>query len=302
MFIQVANPSSCCPPTPTSFLPPRLGFSGRGGRQPVVAMAKAELVERIKALQRSDPAAKQAWWDYCDNNLQGAKDPNRHEDYTLQDFLTQYESGGPAIGASRSVPPRYPSARPVFSRPPRPSGLAAEVRNMMAPIMAAPAAMHGSSMHGSGMGSPLVECVKTGQRSSHHWKNAWQAYCALYGNSINDPAKHEESFTRSFLDYMGEVTLKCLESQEGLDEESTKRPFPFAGIVAAPAAKRPRVMQAQEQGGKADLVDKIKALQRTSPELKEAWWTFCETELRGVKDPNRHSEEILQQFLAEYAP
>lgn len=260
-------------------------------------MAKAELVERIKALQRSDPQAKQAWWDYCDNNLSGKKDPNRHEDYTLQDFLTQYESGGPsAIGASRSVPPRYPSAQPVFSRPPRPTGLAAEVRNMMAPIMAAPAAMHGSM--GSMQSNPLVECVKTGQRSSHHWKNAWQAYCALYGNAINDPAKHEESFTRSFLDYMGEVTVKCLESQEGFDEESTKRPF--AGIVAAPAAKRPRVIQ--DQTGKADLVDKIKALQRSSPELKEAWWTFCDTELSGIKDPNRHSEDILQQFLAEYAP
>jgi len=38
------------------------------------------------------------------------------------------------------------------------------VTEMMAPIMAAPAAMHGS-MHGSSMQSnPLVECVKTGQR------------------------------------------------------------------------------------------------------------------------------------------
>ena len=36
------------------------------------------------------------------------------------------------------------------------------VTEMMAPIMAAPAAMHGSM--GSMQSNPLVECVKTGQR------------------------------------------------------------------------------------------------------------------------------------------
>ena len=30
-------------------------------------------------------------------------------------------------------------------------------------------------------------------------------YCQLYGNSMNDPAKHDEGFCRSFLDYIGEV-------------------------------------------------------------------------------------------------
>eukprot|EP00438_Fugacium_kawagutii_P021827 Skav232618 [mRNA] locus=scaffold1260:57612:61650:+ [translate_table: standard] len=57
----------------------------------------------------------------------------------------------------------------------------------------------------------------------------------------------------------------------------SERPLP--GIVAAPAAKRPRITQ---------------VLQRTNPELKEAWWSFCETELQGIKDPNRHPEEVLQ--------
>eukprot|EP00930_Biecheleria_cincta_P046737 TRINITY_DN32273_c0_g1_i1.p1 TRINITY_DN32273_c0_g1~~TRINITY_DN32273_c0_g1_i1.p1 ORF type:complete len:1514 (+),score=356.94 TRINITY_DN32273_c0_g1_i1:36-4577(+) len=56
--------------------------------------SKAELVEQVKALQRSDPGAKEAWWNYCDMYLQGVKDPNRHDEATLQEFLSSYESGG----------------------------------------------------------------------------------------------------------------------------------------------------------------------------------------------------------------
>ena len=44
------------------------------------AMDKAALVDAVKNLQRSDPAIKQAWWDHCDADLGGVKDPNRHED------------------------------------------------------------------------------------------------------------------------------------------------------------------------------------------------------------------------------
>jgi len=257
--------------------------------------SKADLVEKIKTLQRTDPAAKQAWWDYCDHHLEGAKDPNRHEADTLHDFLTNYENGG-SVGKGKGryrsiIPARAPGPSRPSNRfnPPSGHNLAMEIRNLARPIAATP--------H---LASPLVDSVKTGQRSSSHFKHAWHTYCTMYGHGMYDPAKHEESFVKSFLDYMGEVTVKCLESLEGIDSETpAKRPIAAIGSLdTAPAVKRPRLAD----NTKGSLVEQIKALQRTSPELKEAWWTFCEAEHGGIKDPNRHSEEVLQQFLSDYAP
>merc|ERR1712072_1181249 len=52
---------------------------------------KADLVQRIKNLQRSNPDIKQAWWTYTDSHYGGVHDPNRLEKTTLQEFLATYE-------------------------------------------------------------------------------------------------------------------------------------------------------------------------------------------------------------------
>ncbi|CAK0888949.1 unnamed protein product, partial [Prorocentrum cordatum] len=62
---------------------------------------KEGLVDQVKGLQRSDPAAKEAWWTYCDEYLGGVKDPNRHDARTLSEFLSFY-SGGGSKGAAPS--------------------------------------------------------------------------------------------------------------------------------------------------------------------------------------------------------
>merc|ERR1712146_586801 len=47
---------------------------------------KDELINRIKAFQRSDPSQKEQWWNYCDTHLSGNRDPARHDAETLEDF------------------------------------------------------------------------------------------------------------------------------------------------------------------------------------------------------------------------
>merc|ERR1712176_36360 len=47
---------------------------------------KDEFVRRIKAYQRAGESEKQQWWDYCDRNLGGKRDPARHDVRTLEDF------------------------------------------------------------------------------------------------------------------------------------------------------------------------------------------------------------------------
>lgn len=111
---------------------------------------QAELVERIKALQRTDPNAKQNWWSYCDTHLKGAKDPNRHDESTLADFLALYDgfeevpmTAMNGMAGPRTVPPRR-RQEPSF-------------------MMSTPP-------------TPMVECIKTCQRSSTYWRTAWQAW------------------------------------------------------------------------------------------------------------------------------
>ena len=48
---------------------------------------KAALVKQVKNLQRSDTESSLAWRDYCDQQLGGVRDPNRHEAGALQTFL-----------------------------------------------------------------------------------------------------------------------------------------------------------------------------------------------------------------------
>ena len=75
--------------------------------------------------------------------------------------------------------------------------------------------------------------------------------------------------------------------------------------TSAPAgAPAPGRMPLSAAGGGADaakeeLVQSIKDGQRQNPSFKEAWGLYCETHCQGVRDPNRHSADVLRRFLTE---
>eukprot|EP00441_Pelagodinium_beii_P037281 CAMPEP_0197646984 /NCGR_PEP_ID=MMETSP1338-20131121/23968_1 /TAXON_ID=43686 ORGANISM="Pelagodinium beii, Strain RCC1491" /NCGR_SAMPLE_ID=MMETSP1338 /ASSEMBLY_ACC=CAM_ASM_000754 /LENGTH=241 /DNA_ID=CAMNT_0043220677 /DNA_START=63 /DNA_END=785 /DNA_ORIENTATION=+ len=238
---------------------------------------KAELVDQIKSMQRTDPGFKQAWWEYCDQFLGGSKDPNRHEQDVLEEFLANYSGDYAAPQAPARTAPvraqRAPPARPTGVRP------AARLPVGRAPIP--PAAMAMASVG-------LADVVKTGQRLSPSWKTAWQSYCGLYGNSVNDPSRHDDAFTRGFIDYVGELAEQALADIAA--EAKIREPVVGSKRSSSwgePPAKRqatPALMAPEKQA----LVDKVKALQRSNPDAKQAWWDFCDQEAKGVKDPSRH--------------
>jgi len=253
--------------------------------------ANADLVDQIKASQRSDPGFKQAWWSYCDQHLGGSKDPSRHDASVLEEFLSSYSAG--EYVAPQAPPPRYQA--------PPPRARAAAVR---APIRPAVAAVQS-------WGAPpvsqvsLADVVKAGQRKSPSWKTAWQAYCSLYGNSVNDPFRHDEEFVRGFIDYVGELaeaSLAQIAEEDGLlvtepaPVVGSKRTSPFGSL---PPAKRQATPAGADPDKKA-MVDKIKALQRSNPDAKQAWWAYCDAEAKGVKDPSRHEIESLEMFMVSY--
>merc|ERR1740121_1569946 len=151
-----------------------------------------------------------------------------------------------------------------------------------------------------------------GQRKSDQWKTAWQTYCTMFGNGKNDPAHYDDAFIIGFVDFVGELGSQSLQAQaaeQGIIIEDVvaaggnKRPLGGA-VSQMPPAKRMAggrgYAGADAFGGgeKQRLVDKIKAMQRSNPDAKAAWWRFCDDQAQGIKDPNRHDENMLEQFLS----
>lgn len=299
--------------------------------------AKAALVEQIKSIQRSDPDAKQAWWDYCDTNLGGVKDPNRHDANVLEEFMSMYNTGGLPEGGAKPAPRRSPPMRAAnagsspgygqsYGYQPAPAASWGFAQSAVAPAWGAQAAAGWGAQqaagYGAATGSNLAEMVKTGQRQSEAWKAAWKNYCGLYGTGKFDPTKYDEEFILGFVNYVGELACGELGAQaeeRGFADAGAgagagmKRPMPSSAMEQQPPAKRQAMAMGAVQpvnvwgdasagdSSKVDLVNKIKALQRSDPDAKTAWWQFCDEQLGGVKDPNRHDAETLAQFLESYS-
>lgn len=267
-------------------------------------MSKAQLVESIKALQRSNPETKQAWWDYCDKDLGGIKDPNRHDEGVLETFLSWF---GKPPAPSRPQQ-RQPLSTPRGAPPMRGGGGRVAMVPMTTMVMA--------PMAGAVGGPDLVGFIKTGQKQSSSFKDAWQTYCGMYGGGINDPGRHEAPFTVGFIDYLGQLAQAdfgavaaypmpmmmgaCSGGVSPWDKGPRKR---SGGMMYDEPPKRKKAVgPVGGVGGdeKADLVDRVKGLQRRDPETKAAWWAFTDENHEGVHDPNRHTKETLQEFLSSY--
>merc|ERR1719240_1532562 len=49
-----------------------------------------------------------------------------------------------------------------------------------------------------------------------------------------------------------------------------------------------------------DLAMRVKAYQKQGEREKNAWHTFCDAHLGGIRDPSRHDAATLQRFLATH--
>merc|ERR1712129_456429 len=247
--------------------------------------------------------------------LGGVKDPNRHDDAKLSAFLSQFGQA-PAGRPARAAP------RPQLDKFQRPM-MSAQVPYFAGGGMGM---MGGKGMGmdmgmGMGMGMPMggegdmAGFIKLGQKQSAAFKESWRTYCAMYGGGVNDPSRHDPTYILGFIDYLGQLAqadLGAAAMQAGFSMPSNvpqprmggKRSMDagFGGPVGGPPQKRQKAA-GMPGGGDSDtagLVEKVKALQRRDPELKQAWWAFTDESHGGVHDPNRHEVETLQEFLSQY--
>lgn len=294
-------------------LPPAAGAQVSG----VVAMAGGTSVaDRLKEIQRTDVAGRQAWGEWCDAHGGGIRDPAKHAANFVQKFLEAYQNG------ELSVQKTDDSGSLVLAEPGGKGGGKDNRDN-----------------------SILIDLLKEGQRRSQHWKHAWSGYCQQFGGGVNDPSKHKTNFLVSFLDYLGQHgTLNgdgslaafpgftgaagaaaaggssgsAVGSWAGMDMGAASMGATWgADALGMSAAKRPRLAGAVHgllppvgagvpsfgmapSSGDAEkdkLVMLVKGYQRQSEANRDIWQDYCDKALGGVRDPARQKKEVLQQFL-----
>lgn len=235
---------------------------------PEASDQQESLVTTVKDLQRSDHVAKEQWGAYCDTQGGGVRDPAKHNASFIQTFLSQYNAGV-----------RFESAT----------------------------------------NANLAELFKEGQRKSANWKSAWAQYCQHYGGGMHDPGKHEVSFLVGFLDFLGQrghMALTMLPQSPMLGMPGvvgaapSKRPRPGMGQgggltgVYAPGGlgSGPSIGAAPSTGDpmKDQLITRVKTYQRSGDEGKQQWWSYCDAQLGGVRDPARHDSAVLNQFITTH--
>lgn len=224
------------------------------------APADEELVATIKDMQKSDPVGHQAWVAYVESQGGGRRDPSRHSDEFIQGFLQLYKSGG------------------------------------CAGWYAKPAASDGSG---------YAAVVKQMQRKSEPFKTCWALYCQQKG-APHDPCQHDPQYIMAFLDGMSKSCVGmggCMRGRlrgstgggRGMDD------MMYGGRMGCggPLAKR---MKTESSGDVVhdQYVDSIKAYQKTGQAEKEAWETYCDNFLNGMRDPAKHDRATLEEFIDSY--
>lgn len=122
---------------------------------------KADLVARIKQIQRESDEGKQQWWSFCDTEgFNNRRDPLRHTTEFLRKFFEARRDG--RIVATVSVAP--------------PNEIDPEMHKIW------------------------VGRVKQVQRSSPESKLRWEKYCDAYGGGVRDPQRHDSEYLRRFFE------------------------------------------------------------------------------------------------------
>lgn len=139
----------------------------------------------------------------------------------------------------------------------------------------------------------LAALVKTGQRSSTSFKEAWHNYCEVHGHSFFDPNRQTPDFIAKFLDTIANGYLN------GGGRIGGGVGAYGGGARGAPGGYRNNTAPTNPQQGKDSVVEMVKSGQRSDAEWKEGWNAWCE-ERGGINNPAKHEPISLMAFVLKY--
>jgi len=245
------------------------------GQLQQLGRASDVLVQQVKQAQRSDAEYKEAWHAYCDTEGNNIRDPSAHSDAFLVEFLTRYGLEVPV--AAHSVVGYDVDAYNVDvdgQVTPEVTPYGASVIGSLSgggcgqfsdvwPAVAEDGWVAAAAGRTPGYDGALVDQIKSYQKTSAEHMERWRQFCDAEGEGRRDPAKHDAAFLEQFL-----ATCSSIH------------------VEVAPA----------------ELVEQVKHLQRSSPQMKVEWHQYCDSEGDRIRDPARHSSAFLEAFIAFAGP
>eukprot|EP00401_Gymnodinium_catenatum_P064669 CAMPEP_0117485710 /NCGR_PEP_ID=MMETSP0784-20121206/15104_1 /TAXON_ID=39447 /ORGANISM="" /LENGTH=657 /DNA_ID=CAMNT_0005280303 /DNA_START=32 /DNA_END=2005 /DNA_ORIENTATION=- len=261
------------------------------------------LVAAVKAFKRLGDDQKQAWWNYCDRELSGVRDPARHEVATLQRFADAY---GLDVQAAAAASPAFgmTGMAGAASFGMHGAGMSRSTDMGMGMSMVTSMGMDGgpppqrtkggkgTTFGAGGTGDPtrdaLVAAVKAYQRQGDDQKQVWWNFCDTELSGVRDPARHEVATLRRFADAYG------------LDVQAAEAASPAFGVHgmagAASFGMEGTGAAAMMDPIKAQLVQRVKNFQKLGEAERQMWYNHC----GHTRDPARHDAAELQEFLNTY--
>jgi len=132
----------------------------------------------------------------------------------------------------------------------------------------------------------LADFFREACKQSPTFKTAWGMYRQGMGdNRSDDPARHSRESLSGALEFMAQSGLTMM-SMGGLAPEGDDWG----------QNKRQRTENSGMPPEKLMLVNKVKDLQKSGDEQKQAWWNFAQMHGQN-KDPARFEESQLREFL-----
>lgn len=278
-----------------------------------------DLCKQIKDIQKTNPVAKEQWIKFTTKKGGGKRDPARHHQDFLRDFLTtltvEMLQGGEN---SDSVLCGDPNLVAQIKEMQRTDSDAKEQWHAYTQTVGDgnrdPARHTAEFIHGfiqaraegrrfevqapPDISVDLIPALKMLQKKSGNFRTAWAAYCSQQGWGVNDPAKHEAFYHVKFFDFL----MAKFNDNMGLpvcppimEEGSAKRARTDGGKGGS------SWNQGEDDGRREELVTQVKNFQRKGEAQKELWEWYADTQLGGTRDPARHEPGVLQDFMWNHA-
>jgi len=156
-------------------------------------------------------------------------------------------------------------------------------------------------------GEEFIKMIKLGQRKSGSWKSCWEMYAnqkPIDGKPKHDPAQHSCDFLEGFFDFIGNMAVGNAGVALAMNQSGGLSGLGGGGLgglslpslqdLGQSAAKRPRLDTGDP------MVQRIKQYQRMGQPQKDAWHTYADTVLGGMRDLARADAALLEQFCVQY--
>jgi len=121
-----------------------------------------------------------------------------------------------------------------------------------------------------------VQELKNYQRKGEEQKEIWHHFADSHLGGVRDPNRHDSATLQAF--------------------------FQTYGLTTTAAEPKLQLRMASQAGHplKDQLVQQVKAYQRLGSEQKDAWHSYADLQLGGIRDPARHEANVLQEFIVTH--